>query len=224
MIVKGIIESVVDRNNIKVRIPFLNGLKDQVDSTPTEDLPNATICQLPNVNYKLATGDVVWVNFENTRWEEPVIVGFLNIEQNTKTSYIAEELEVTQQAKLPHDTKIGDVEAESLNCLKGLNVDLAPYFANNMQVYPLDLTEYDVYSSSPQQIPLSVIQSIPRDAFIVAVTLSPQGSLIYWQLLERSLISQSTADDSQYDNPYYDYIFFNPYGLLKIEGGKVTVA
>ena len=44
MIVKGIVESFENRNNIKVRVPFLNGASSQADSTPTSDLPNAVLC------------------------------------------------------------------------------------------------------------------------------------------------------------------------------------
>lgn len=44
MIVKGFIESATDKDHIKVRVPFLNGLKAQVDSTPTDGLSSAVVC------------------------------------------------------------------------------------------------------------------------------------------------------------------------------------
>ncbi len=170
------------------------------------------------MSYKLHTGDIVWLNFENTKWESPVIVGFLDIKQDTTVSYKAEEIEVTQQAILPTDTKIGDVDSESLSCLKELRTELAPYFANSMQVYPLDLTSYKVNDV----IPLSVMQSIPDTAFVIATTLSDSGSLVYWQLVERSEIQYGETNASAYDNPQYDYSFYNPvYGVLQIKGREI---
>lgn len=220
MIVKGIVERATDRNDIKVRIPFLNGLASQVDSTPTDDLPNAALCQLPNANIKLEVGDIVWVNFENTRWESPVIVGFLNIEQKSQMSFIGDSTEISVSAKLPRDTQIGEVSAESIDCLRGLETNLHDYFQNNMQVFPLDLTAYD----NGDTIPLSVIQSIPQDAYIIATTLSNSGTVRYWNLAEKSEVSQGTVNTSDYpQQPQYDYLFYSPFGYLKIIGRKMTV-
>ena len=220
MIVKGIVESVKDVNSIKVRIPFLNGLAEQVDSTPTENLPNAQICQMPNTNYRIATGDIVWVNFENTRWENPVIIGFLDKYQNTKISFKADDISVDLKAELPTDTNIGDVDAESLACLKDLRTELAPYFANSMQVYPLDLSSY----SSGDEIPISVLQQIPQDAYVIAITLAQTGSRVYWTLLERNGVSQQSNGDAPNAMPSYDFAFYNAlYGVLTIEGQRVVI-
>ena len=100
MIVKGIVESFENRNNIKVRVPFLNGASSQADSTPTSDLPNAVLCQLPNLDLQLAIGDIVWLGLENAHWDKPVILGFLDIAQQSKISPVADSITINQKYKI----------------------------------------------------------------------------------------------------------------------------
>lgn len=64
--------------------------------------------------------------------------------------------------------------------------------------------------------------SIPQDSFIIATTISNSGSKIYWTLLERIEVSQS-SDDKSFGEPLYDYTFYNGLGVLKIEGQRITV-
>ena len=220
MIVKGIVENVIDRHNIKVRIPFLNGAYQQTDATPTDQLPNATICQLPNLDIQLSTGDVVWIEFENMRWDEPVIVGFLDIKQNTKVTYNGSGLNITAEANLPKSTTIGDVTSESINCLKGVKDNIADYLTNTMWVYPLDLRSYNVTTTNNIEVPISVIQSIPEQAFVIAITTNADGNDVYWFLLSKTKITQpNDAMSMLQDNmPQYNYIFYNAYGTLTVEG------
>jgi len=176
MIVKGIVESVVSKNEVKVRIPILNGISSQVDSTPTEQLSSASICQLPNMQFELAVGDIVWVSFENTEFDLPVIIGFLNIDQKTKVEHFCETIKVNYQADLPAETKIGEVEPASISCLKGLDTNVADYFKNNTMCYTLDLTGY----KSGDKIPLSIMLSIPDGCMIYAVTDAYAGTKRYY--------------------------------------------
>ena len=220
MIVKGYIESVSSVDSVKVRVPFLNGIQGQVDSTPTDELPDAVICQMPNVNYHCAIGDVVWVNFENTRWEAPVIVGFLNKEQNSTVDITADELFVKKTAELPTETKIGDVESSSVACLKGLDTNLADYLKLTTPCYTLDLTGV----KSGDKIDISVIQSIPDDAMIIVKKEDVAGTISYYPLIQKTAIA--TGDNPNYLDretlPQYNYIFANVLGVIKIEGGVIT--
>lgn len=217
MIVKGIVESVENRNNIKVRVPFLNGASNQADSTPTDDLPNCTICQLPNLSMQLNIGDIVWLSFENAQWDKPVIIGFLDIAQKSKVSPVVDSITVDTNARLPYETNIGDVSPQSIACLTGLNQNIADYMANNTSVYTLDLTDY----RDGDYIPESVLWLIPENAYIIAKTESSAGTYRYYNLLEKTRISQS--NDSTGDIPtQYNYIFASAYGLLKIEARMVA--
>ena len=221
MIVKGIVESVISKNEVKVRIPILNGLSSQVDSTPTEQLSSSSICQLPNMQFELAIGDIVWVAFENNEFDLPVIIGFLNIDQKTKVEHYCEELKVNYQAKLPNETQIGEVSSSSINCLKGLNTNLADYIKNNTLTYTLDLTGY----KSGDEIPLPIMLSIPDGCMIYAVVDAYAGTKRYYQLLEKTQIqiSDSSEDNALETIPQYNYVFWNCYGTIKIEGNILSI-
>ena len=218
MIVKGIVESFENRNNIKVRVPFLNGASSQADSTPTSDLPNAVLCQLPNLDLQLAIGDIVWLGFENAHWDKPVILGFLDIAQQSKISPVADSITINQNAILPHETTIGQVSANSIACLTGVTENIADYMANNTGVYTLDLTGY----SDGDYIPESVLWLIPENAYIIAKIQSNAGTYRYYNLLEKTIISNSDESDGTIPTQY-NYIFANAYGLLKIESQIVSI-
>ena len=218
MIVKGIIESVIDKEHLKVRIPFLNGLKAQVDSTPTVDLPDSVICQMPGVNIEVSVGDVVWIAFENSRWELPVIIGFLDVESKIKSkiSYKADDIEVQTKAKLPANTSIGNATAQAISCLEGLEINLGDYMRNTMPLYNLDLTDYSV----GDRIPAEILAAIPDNAMIIATALSDSGSIQYYPLVEKTKIKQT---DDSFSNelinvPQYNYVFANMYGVINITG------
>lgn len=70
MITKGIIESIVDKYSIKVRIPTLNGIGKT-------DLSTAFICTLPNASINFAVGDIVILGFEDNTFSTPIVLGFL---------------------------------------------------------------------------------------------------------------------------------------------------
>lgn len=218
MIVKGIVESIENRNSIKVRVPFLNGAAVQADSTPTDDLPNCTICQLPNLNMQLAIGDVVWLGFENAQWDKPVILGFLDINQKSEISPVVNSIDISHTANLPYETTIGNVLPESIACLTGVKDNIADYMANNTITYMLDLTSYH----SGDYIPESVLQGIPEDAYIIAKIQSTAGTYRYYNLLEKTQISQSDLSN-QVIPLQYNYVFYNMYGILKIESRVVVI-
>ena len=154
------------------------------------------------------------------RWDEPVIVGFLDIKQNTKVTYNGSGLNITTEANLPKSTTIGDVTSESISCLKGVKDNIADYLTNTMWVYPLDLRSYNVTTANNIEVPISVIQSIPEQAFVIAITTNADGNDVYWFLLSKTKITQpNDAMSVLQDNmPQYNYIFYNAYGTLTVEG------
>ena len=174
---------------------------------------------MPGVNISFNIGDVVWLEFENTRWESPVIVGFLDIEDKAKSkiSYKADSINVETEAKLPDKTSIGKVSSKSINCLEGLTENVADYMRKNMILYHLDLTGYE----SGDIIPLSIMNNIPNDAMIVATVSDGDGAIWYYSLIQKTEIGQTDFNDSNQITrvPAYNYVFANTLGsIIKITG------
>lgn len=122
MLVKGIIEQKVDIYSYKVRIPFLNKISEDSNPTSTENLSVATINTIPGIHSVFEEGDVVFVDFENDDFSDPVILGKLD-RDSTKTSYNnldTSTLNVNLTANLPQETYIGDITPFELNSLKGI--------------------------------------------------------------------------------------------------------
>ena len=75
MIQKAIIEQATSPTTYRVRIPEVDGVYGYVYSTPTSELPIATVVSPPNMVPNYIEGDVVYVAYE--RGEDPVIIGKL---------------------------------------------------------------------------------------------------------------------------------------------------
>lgn len=75
MIQKGIIESLENSYQVKVRIPKYD--KTTYDGTKNSDLSTAIICTLPGSTISYDIGDVVLVGFENDELSKPVVLGTL---------------------------------------------------------------------------------------------------------------------------------------------------
>lgn len=122
MLVKGIIEQKVDIYSYKVRIPFLNKISQDSNPTSTENLSVATISTIPGIHSVFEEGDVVFIDFENDDFSDPVILGKLD-RDSTKTSYNTLDtstLNVNLTANLPEETYIGNITPFELNSLKGI--------------------------------------------------------------------------------------------------------
>lgn len=219
MIVKGIVESIISKSEVKIRIPFLNGAKDQVDAATTDELPSASICQVPSIDFEFSIGDIVWIEFENNRWESPVIVGFLNNSPKTTVDYSAKNINVSQSATLPVETKIGNVLPSEIDCLRGVQQNLGEYLNNTAPCYIIDLTGYQ----SGDTFDISVLQQIPDGSFLIAEKESVAGTKVFYPLLEKTKITLSD-DISQLgmeEQPQYNYVFANVYGAIKIVGNRI---
>lgn len=221
MIVKGIVESVISKTELKVRIPFLNGAREQVDSATTDELPSASVCQIPNVDFEISIGDIVWIEFENNRWESPVIIGFLNNSPKTTVDYTAKNINVSQSATLPTDTRIGEVLPSEIDCLRGVTQNLGDYLQNTSPCYIIDLTGY----SDGDTFDISLLQQIPDGSFLIAEKESVAGTKVFYPLLEKTKIT--IGDDisqlEMEDYPQYNYVFANVYGAIKIVGNRIQV-
>lgn len=119
MLTKAIVESVVDKNHYKVRIPLYNKEKNAIGSTPTSNLNVATVCATQGTYPSYVEGDVVWVGFEQDLISKPVIIGELN--NSLRISNLPElncsSLQVDTNCNLPLDININGLSYQELRCL-----------------------------------------------------------------------------------------------------------
>ena len=122
MICRGIVESVIDRYKVSVRIPIIHRANNSAQFTAIPDLPSAAICSLPSSHPNLQQGDVVILGFENNDLGKPIILGHLYRESMTNTMIDLDvtSLSVINAATLPGNTSIGDIAASDIQKLAGI--------------------------------------------------------------------------------------------------------
>lgn len=123
---RAIVEGMVDDFHYRVRIPVLNKIAAAIGATPVEELSIATIAIPPGVSPKFRSGDIVFVEFEEGYTSKPVIVGSLF---NTLDSQIVSDakfdsLSVNVNTTLKRETQIGEVTADNIANIKGLNTNV----------------------------------------------------------------------------------------------------
>ena len=116
MITTGIILSKNGANSYNVNIP------DLVDGNETFNFV-ATVCSSINNKLDLKINDVVYINFENNRRENPIIIGVLvNDESNADVNL--NSLKVKRNFQLPQQTSIGAINSTNLNSLIGVSENI----------------------------------------------------------------------------------------------------
>ena len=123
---RAIVEGMVDDFHYRVRIPVLNKIAAAIGATPVEELSIATIAIPPGVSPKFRSGDIVFVEFEEGDTSKPIIVGSLF---NTLDSQIVSDakfdsLSVNVNTTLQRETQIGEVTADNIANIKGLNTNV----------------------------------------------------------------------------------------------------
>lgn len=123
---RAIVEGMVDDFHYRVRIPVLNKIAAAIGATPVEELSIATIAIPPGVSPKFRSGDIVFMEFEEGDTSKPVIVGSLF---NTLDSQIVSDakfdsLSVNVNTTLKRETQIGEVTADNIANIKGLNTNV----------------------------------------------------------------------------------------------------
>jgi hypothetical protein len=127
MFTRAIVDSVVDKYHIRVRIPLLDRVASTNVHTSSDDLNIATICTLPNCSPNIKPGDVVFVAFESTDvGKKAVVVGYLFREAMAQTycDMVVDDLQVVGKCTLPYETSIGGVSQNELANLRGVRDNL----------------------------------------------------------------------------------------------------
>lgn len=126
MITRGIVEKLLDRYTIKVRMPLLNRMKQNSNSILSDDLNEAVVSVPPNFDPNINVGDVVFVAFEDNNFGKPVVIGYLYRSNMTPTygDIILNSINVKIAANLSADTTIGDVSSTNISYLKGVTSNI----------------------------------------------------------------------------------------------------
>lgn len=120
MITKAIVDSIVDKYTIKVRIPRIDRVLQTSMRTSDDHLSEALICTLSNCDPNIRVGDIVFVALDDQNEDEVIILGYLYREKRTEAycDLILNELRVCNKVILPKNTSIGDVNANDIIHLK----------------------------------------------------------------------------------------------------------
>ena len=108
MLLKGIIEDIIDEYTVKVRIPVMHGAPGVSGSTPTKNLLDACTCVSPTLNITYHIGDIVILGFEHDDQEKPIILGFLYSGHNilSMTDITTNSLKVATDIQIGESTMI----------------------------------------------------------------------------------------------------------------------
>ena len=145
MICRGIVEEIISKYQVRVRIPIIHQIENTAQFILDADLPVASICTSPNTHLNLSVGDVVIVGFENQDLGRPIILGYLYTGEfsNTAASQIFNSIDVVSDAKLPASTVIGSVSSDELRRLSGLRDNLQ----GQLDVMKLDIDSLRSFSN-----------------------------------------------------------------------------
>ena len=130
---RAIVEGMVDDFHYRVRIPVLNKIASAIGATPVEELSIATIAVAPGVSPKFRSGDIVFVEFEEGDTSKPVIVGslFNTLDSKIVSDAKFDSLSVNVNTTLQRETQIGEVTADNIANIKGLNTNVQSEIDSN---------------------------------------------------------------------------------------------
>lgn len=123
MVTKAIITEIVDKYQVRVRIPIYDKADYSATATPDRELSIGPVSTQPGISPNFAVGDVVIVSFEEDIISKPIILGklYTSANSNAVSDITSNMLTVCASAKLPKATTIGDVSASDIAKLKNIS-------------------------------------------------------------------------------------------------------
>lgn len=171
MLQKGIIETIIDKYRVQVRIPKYDKVDTDAMATRTEDLPVGIICTSPGMKISYSVGDVVLVDFENNELNRPVILGLLYREGDSDST-----------------AKFGDIDSsiESINDkideLNSLSLYTHIKYSNDNGMTFTSL--YDPTNLQENQTIDGVFYFSPKEK----IQLDQKTNTIYWSVINKNNI------------------------------------
>lgn len=115
MITKAIIQELNtnEDNHFKVYIPLLR----KANNTKEEATLNATALCIAGITCNFKVGDVVFVAFEDSSYEKPIILGklFTNSEDEVSTKILCASLKVLEKTTLSYNTSIDNLNMQDVS-------------------------------------------------------------------------------------------------------------
>lgn len=123
MILRAIIDDVLDSTKVRVRIPEYNKIDKAVGATPSAELATAVCCCTPGLTTTYRRGDIVLVGFERDDLGTPVVLGALASADSNQAVTDAKltSLTVNVDAQLPLDTYVHGAGKEFWQYLSGIH-------------------------------------------------------------------------------------------------------
>ena len=126
MLAMGIVEKVNSQYSLKVRIPILHRASSDVNATPTDMLPDATIATFSRSMPNYRVGTVVVVGFDRNDLTSPVVIGEMLVDKESDLlpDVYAGTLKVETNCNLPSDTYIGDIHYNKIKMLSNARANI----------------------------------------------------------------------------------------------------
>jgi len=126
MLTKGIVQEVISKDAVRVRLPLYNKIDGVNGSTPNRDLYIATLSVQPHVTQSPNVGDIVFVSDEDSDMSKLVILGYLSATAHkcNLPDMCCDDFSAKGVVKLSSTTTIGEVTPTNIECLRNLSVNL----------------------------------------------------------------------------------------------------
>ena len=171
MIQRGIVEQILDKYLVQVRIPVYDKAKSAASSTKTSDLAKSIICVSPGTEVNYVLGDVVLVGFENDEISKPVILGLLYRSSKTGSSMSIDAISDTVALL---EEKLGLLENNKIYCHLKYSNDNGKTFTSL----------YD-YKDIKEVVDGNTLYSTPnyKEGDIPGIEVDPLSKVITWSIL-----------------------------------------
>lgn len=103
-------------NKFEIYVPIFCSAGESRYLPTSAAIMKATLCYNPGVDNGYRVGDIVFISFENNEMGQPVILGklYLNDGSDLTSNINGDELSISSNAKLPINTKIGDISGNDI--------------------------------------------------------------------------------------------------------------
>lgn len=174
MIQRGIIEQILDKYLVQVRIPVYDKAKSSSAGTKTSDLAKSIICVSPGTEVNYVLGDVVLVGFENDEISKPVVLGLLYRSNKTGSSMSVDNISDTV-----------NLLQEKINILEGNEIHCHLKYSNDNGKTFTSLYDYKVIKEVVED---NVLYCTPNfgEGVTPGIAIDPASQVVTWSILDEN--------------------------------------